>query len=279
MVDKKKKKSKRRTRKRISSEMIKIVVNNYLNNRDLRRQKRRKAQQKRNPLQRLGSAYPLQNKAIDAISYSNQFRHTNDIRLMALERGMSNALTANMTMLNDVIRHNKNLPLLDNKPHIPPPSNNYVENNNPNYPSSVVASSLDLDQDLVQEQKQEASPQLTALDRAVSAGLETDSEDEQPGLKAVQGDKDTSPLFTTPEQKPKKRATTTILQKVKGSETSNEQANILIELANGLGMENIARYVNSEGLVKKGQVGKFKQEIMTLQRKADSQKFKKGGGK
>jgi len=150
MVDKKKKKSKRKTKKRLSREMIKIVVNNYLNNRDLRKQRRRQAQQKRNPQNRLGGAYPIQNKAIDAISYSNQFRHTNDTRLMALERGMSNALTANISMLNDVVRHNKNLPLLDNKPHIPPPSEDY-KNYNPNYPdedtqSTISGFSVDVDE-------------------------------------------------------------------------------------------------------------------------------------
>jgi len=149
MVDKKRKKSKSKTKKRISREMIKIVVNNYLNNRDLRKRKRRQAQQKRNPQNRLGGTYPLQNKAIDAISYSNQFRHTNDTRLMALERGMSNALTANISMLNSVIRHNKNLPLIDNKPHLPDPSLEY-KLRNPNYPdpdtlSVISGTSIDAD--------------------------------------------------------------------------------------------------------------------------------------
>lgn len=175
MVEKRKKKSKRKTKKRISREIIKIVVNNYLNNRDLRKRRRRQAQQKRNPQNRLGGAYPLQNKAIDSISYSNNFRHTNDTRLMALERGMSNALTANIAMLNDVIRHNKNLPLLDNKPHLPDPSQDY-KSYNPNYPdedtqSTISGFSVDADEleslkkdlDIDEEPRQAPPPKLTNI--------------------------------------------------------------------------------------------------------------------
>ncbi len=175
MVEKRKKKSKRKTKKRIPREIIKIVVNNYLNNRDLRKRRRRQAQQKRNPQNRLGGAYPLQNKAIDSISYSNNFRGTNDIRLMALERGMSNALTANISMLNDVVRHNKNLPLLDNKPHLPVPSQDY-KSYNPNYPdedtqSTISGYSVDADElenlrknfGLDDEPRQAPPPKLTNI--------------------------------------------------------------------------------------------------------------------
>tara|TARA_Y100000004_G_scaffold130415_1_gene147071 strand:- start:142 stop:822 length:681 start_codon:yes stop_codon:yes gene_type:complete len=226
---------------------------------------------------------------------------------MAMERGL-NGLTGNMTQLTAQIKKLQAPPLVNKPPPYLPPSNNYVEKNNPNYPSSVIASSIDLDQDFLEEEP----PQLTALDRAVSESLEasteasteplfqesagkkidkdiekdtdSDTEVEQAGLKSVQGDKDATPLFTTPEQKPVRRATTTILQKVRGSETYAEAANILIDLARGLGMENMARFVNSEGLVKKGQVGQFKTAIMSLQRQADAGRLKrgvdlKGGGK
>tara|TARA_R100001129_G_scaffold169118_1_gene137685 strand:- start:29 stop:964 length:936 start_codon:yes stop_codon:yes gene_type:complete len=212
MVDKKKKKPKRKTKKRLSREMIKIVVNNYLNNRDLRKQRRRQAQQKRNPQQRLGGAYPLQNKAIDSISYSNNFRGTNDIRLMALERGMSNALTANISMLNDVVRHNKNLPLLDNKPHLPDPSQDY-KSYNPNYPdedtqSTISGFSVDADEleslrkdfDIDDEPRPAPPPKLTnipeektdvsdPLTKAVSDELEKEKEKKGGGktFKAPEG--------------------------------------------------------------------------------------------
>jgi len=146
---KKKKKSKRKTKKRLSPEKLQTIINIYLNNKDVRKRKRKEAQQKRNPLNRLGGAYPIQNKAIDAISYSNQFRHTNDTRVMAMERGL-NGLTGNMTQLTEQVRRLQAPPLSQPKPAIQPPSQNYLQRN-PNYPSSLVGSSLDLENDAIIE--------------------------------------------------------------------------------------------------------------------------------
>ena len=179
MVDKKKKKSKRKTKKRISREMIKIVVNNYLNNRDLRRQRRRQAQQKRNPQNRLGGAYPIQNKAIDSISYSNQFRHTNDTRLMALERGITDALTGNVSILNQVVRQNGNLPLLDNKPHLPAPSQQYLIQN-PNYPAGLIeGKSVDVTDEAFKQQPRDTPEVVSLLSQLTNKKTQEEQQQEQ----------------------------------------------------------------------------------------------------
>lgn len=152
----KKKKSKKKT-KRLSRETIKIVVNNYLNNRDLRKQRKRQAQKKRNPSNKIGSQYPIQNKAIDSYSYLNSFRHTNDTRLMALEKGISNSLTTNIALLNDIVRQNRNIPLLENKPHFSPPSQDY-KNFNPNYPdedTQSIISGFSVDADELENLKKD----------------------------------------------------------------------------------------------------------------------------
>lgn len=261
MVDKRKrKKSKRRTRKTLSPEIFKIVINNYLNDRSLRRQKRKQAQQKRNPLQRLGSKYPIQNKAIDAISYTNQFRHTNDTRIMAMERGL-NGLTGNMSQLTSQIRSLQPAPLVNKPPAYNPPSNGYIQNNNPNYPSSIFGSVMDTAiDDLTQEEKQaEEKQEAPALDSNVVI------EEGEAGLKSVSGSSNATPLIEP------KRVTTTILQKIRNSQTDANSANRLIELANSVDLEGMDRFVTGDGLVRPKMDKRFKEAIMTAQREKDAE--------
>ena len=307
---KSKKSKKRKTKKRLSTERIQNIINIYLDNKDVRKRKRKEAQQKRNPLNRLGSAYPIQNKAIDAISYSNQFRNTNDTRVMAMEQGL-NGLTGNMTQLTAQVRRLQAPPLTQPKPAIEPPSQNYLQRN-PNYPSSLVGSSLDLEQDEIKEKIQlmEIEAQkivddtksdiedlrsggsiaggieqsITETDRLVKqmelerlgrmasppplrvAKTESEIDDEEEGfiqqegeigLSVNQADNiDAEDLLTNPSVLPK----VTDINQVRGADIDADSANKLIEYANMVNLDTIP-YVNTEGLVKSNQVGKFKEAI------------------
>jgi len=282
-IKKKKKKSKRKTKKKLTPEKIQNIINIYLNNKDIRKRKRRQAQQQRNPLRRLGGAYPIQNKAIDAISYSNQFRHTNDTRIMAIERGL-NGLTGNMTQLTAQMRRLEAPPLLQPKPAIEPPSENYLEMN-PNFPSSVVGSSLDLDDfsnilEKTIEQKRDFETQqkeirqiANSFKQDLNAAFEDEVEIEQMdvGLLSNQGDNKAEELIlpTLP--------TRNEIQSLTDTDRDAFKAEKILQYAKAINLHDINKYFNSEGLVKASMIGSLK-KAMYKQIQENKKPQKEGGG-
>lgn len=253
-VKKRKRKYKRKTKKKLSAEKIQNIINIYLNNRALRKRKRKLAQKKRNPTNRIGGAYPLQNKAIDAISYSNQFRHTNDTRIMAIERGL-NGLTGNMSQLTSKVRELRTPPLIQQQAAYSPPSNNYIENNNPNYPSSVVGSELNM------------SDAETISGADLSSPLATIQEGSPLS--------DPAPKQLFSQESKLEAPTDKELKAITFATSDAKNAELLVSYANSLDIHSLNNFVNSEGLVRTGMTGAFKDAI----KKARDEKKERGGGR